>query len=441
MDSSSLFPHTKQDNDTEDLNPVPERRRWFMLAIFSVITSLNAYQWMHIGIVMPSTIYFWNGSLPSSKQGQEDAISWLSMIYMLMYIPMVVPGTWVLNRYGLRVALITGAGLNALGACIKCVSMELSQPHGVETVGALSSFPILMLGQCICALAQVFTLGMPAQLAATWFGESEVALATSIGVFSNQIGECLCGEYNVFKERPKTPPSRAQLKRVPQFEMVDTGDAKLSSYSNSDIDNPDVTTEVAVMKRNFFHQVFCCFKNLSFVLLMICYGVNTGVYYEIGTLLSPMVTNFFPDEHITIGWIGFTMIIAGLFGSIVAGIILRNTGQYRRVFVAFYFLSVISWCTFMGSLYSPHISALFFTVSLLGFFQSGFLPLGFEFAAEITYPIDEAITSGLLNTSAQVFGIALTYSSIALLHSFGPLVTNIFALVCLLVTALPACES
>ncbi|VDO11389.1 unnamed protein product [Rodentolepis nana] len=95
----------------------------------------------------------------------------------------------------------------------------------------------------------------------------------------------------------------------------------------------------------------------------------------------------------------------------------------------------------MGSLYSPHISALFFTVSLLGSFQSGFLPLGFEFAAEITYPIDEAITTGLLNTSASVFGIAFTYSSSALLRSFGPLVTNIFVLVCLLVTALPACES
>ncbi|VDN99856.1 unnamed protein product [Rodentolepis nana] len=313
MDSSSLFPHTKQTIDTEDLNPVPEKRRWFMLAIFSVIASLSTYQWMQIGIVMPSTRYFWNGSLPSSKQGQEDAISWLSMIYMLMYIPMVVPCTWVLNRYGLRVALITGAGLNVLGACIKCVSMELSQPNGVETVAALSSFPILMLGQCICALAQVFTLGMPAQLAATWFGESEVALATSIGVFSNQFGCAIgfglpplmvpppretdndfgelllgfrtllysgavgmlvafCAVFIFFKERPKTPPSRAQLKRVPQFEMIDTGDVKLRSNSNLDIANYDMTTEAAVMKRNFFHQVFCCFKNLSFVLLMICYG-------------------------------------------------------------------------------------------------------------------------------------------------------------------------
>nr|CDS29231.1 expressed protein [Hymenolepis microstoma] len=55
----------------------------------------------------------------------------------------------------------------------------------------------------------------------------------------------------------------------------------------------------------------------------------------------------------------------------------------------------------MGSLYSPHISVLFFTVSLLGFFQSGFLPLGFEFAAEITYPTDEAITSDECTGNAE----------------------------------------
>lgn len=36
------------------------------------------------------------------------------------------------------------------------------------------------------------------------------------------------------------------------------------------------------------------------------------------------------------------------------------------------------------------------------FFMTGYLPIGFEFAAELTYPIPEGTTSGLLNASAQV---------------------------------------
>ena len=34
--------------------------------------------------------------------------------------------------------------------------------------------------------------------------------------------------------------------------------------------------------------------------------------------------------------------------------------------------------------------------------MTGYLPIGFEFAAEITYPAAEGTTSGLLNASAQV---------------------------------------
>jgi len=35
--------------------------------------------------------------------------------------------------------------------------------------------------------------------------------------------------------------------------------------------------------------------------------------------------------------------------------------------------------------------------------MTGYLPIGFEFAAEITYPESEATSSGLLNVSAQVW--------------------------------------
>lgn len=36
------------------------------------------------------------------------------------------------------------------------------------------------------------------------------------------------------------------------------------------------------------------------------------------------------------------------------------------------------------------------------FFMTGYLPLGFEFAVELTYPESEGMSSGLLNVSAQV---------------------------------------
>nr|VZI17508.1 unnamed protein product [Spirometra erinaceieuropaei] len=147
---------------------------------------LNAFQWIHLNIVADSVIYFWNGSLPADPYQQDLSIAWLSMIYMLSYIPLIIPATWLLDRYGLRVSIVLGAVLNALGAWLKCVSVQLSEPVGVLTTAASASFPVLMFAQTICSISQVSLLGMPAQLAVTWFGQNELPLATAIGVFGNQ---------------------------------------------------------------------------------------------------------------------------------------------------------------------------------------------------------------------------------------------------------------
>ena len=50
--------------------------------------------------------------------------------------------------------------------------------------------------------------------------------------------------------------------------------------------------------------------------------------------------------------------------------------------------------------------------------MTGYLPIGFEFGAEITFPESEASSSGLLNCSAQIFGIAVTAGSQALVNHF-----------------------
>lgn len=79
---------------------------------------------------------------------------------------------------------VAGAALNALGAGLKCAAVGRER------------FAVLMAAQVVCACAQLFILGLPARVAAVWFGEAELATATSIGVFGNQ----------VWPARPFTPP-------------------------------------------------------------------------------------------------------------------------------------------------------------------------------------------------------------------------------------------
>jgi len=151
------------------------RRRWFMIFLFASYSMSNAYQWIHLNIIFDKVVLYYNASLPQSTYMKEVAVDWLSMIYMLAYIPLIVPATWLLDRRGLRVVAISATFLNALGAWLKCAAVRPDL------------FAVLMAAQTICAIAQVFILGIPARLAAVWFGPNEVSTATAIGVFGNQV--------------------------------------------------------------------------------------------------------------------------------------------------------------------------------------------------------------------------------------------------------------
>ena len=159
------------------MSPKVYKRRWFMLFLFVAYSFSNAYQWIHLNIIGNVIIKFYNESLPGDSFQQATAIDWLSMIYMLAYIPLIFPATWLLDKKGLRITLICGAFLNALGAWIKCACVSTDR------------FAVLMFAQTICAIAQIFILGIPARLAAVWFGPNQVSTATSIGVFGNQVNE------------------------------------------------------------------------------------------------------------------------------------------------------------------------------------------------------------------------------------------------------------
>lgn len=68
-----------------------------------------------------------------------------------------------------------GAFGTSLGAWIKVVGVA---PH---------LFYVTVIGQAITAMSQVFILGVPPNVAATWFGAEQVSSACSIGVFGNQV--------------------------------------------------------------------------------------------------------------------------------------------------------------------------------------------------------------------------------------------------------------
>ncbi|XP_074078730.1 choline/ethanolamine transporter FLVCR1 [Macrotis lagotis] len=345
------------------------------------------------------------------------------MVYMVAYVPLVLPATWLLEKRGLRAMALAGAGLNALGAWVKCGS------------AAPGRYGLTLLGQLLCAVAQVFLLGLPSHVASVWFGPREVSTACATAVLGNQLGVAVgfllppvlvpntkndtdlvahnirvmfYGTASVstflfiltiiaFKEKPPFPPSEAQAvlqQNPPEY-----------SYKKS---------------------ITNLFKNTPFVLLLISYGTLTGSFYSFSILLNQMVLTYYEGEEISAGLIGLTLVVAGMVGSILCGLWLDCTKTYKQTTVVVYMLSFIGMVIFTFTLDLEYLTIVFITGGILGFFMTGYLPLGFEFAVEITYPEPEGTSSGLLNASAQLFGIFLTFAQGKIILAYDPFAGNLF---------------
>ncbi|XP_027139786.1 choline/ethanolamine transporter flvcr2b isoform X1 [Larimichthys crocea] len=397
-------------------------RRWIMLFLFSAVSASNAFMWLQYGIISNIFMRFYNiDSL---------AIDWLAMIYLLTYIPLIMPVLWLLDNRGIRDVVLVGSAFNCIGAWIKIGSANPNM------------FSVTFFGQFMCSVATVFVLGIPSYLASVWFGEEEVSTACSIGVLGNQLGIAIgflvppilvpnvddmdelahhisimfyitAGVATflfilvvfVFQEHPKLPPTQAQARaRVISPEQY--------SYTAS---------------------ILRLLRNKPFILLIITYGLNVGCFYAVGTLLNRMIIMHYPGEEVNAGRIGLTIVIAGMVGSLICGIWLDKTKTYKQTTLAVYFMSLVGMIVYAATLSLGHLWVVFITAGSLGFFMTGYLPLGFEYAVELTYPESEGTSSGLLNCSAQVFGIIFTICQGKIIDHFGTLAGNIFLCVFLLI--------
>ncbi|XP_026156321.1 feline leukemia virus subgroup C receptor-related protein 2-like isoform X3 [Mastacembelus armatus] len=398
------------------------KRRWVMLLIYSAIVMSNSFMWLQYSIITNVFMRFYSVD--------AQAIDWLCMIFLLTYCIFIFPAMWTLDSRGMRDAMVVGSALNCIGGWIKTGTAYPDM------------FALTFFGQFMCAAATPFMMGIPSRLASLWFGPHEVSTACSIGIIGAQMGIGIgflvppilvpnVDDMNelayhirimfyisagmatlifilvvtVFQEKPEIPPSQAQVqaRNIPRDEY---------SYKAS---------------------ILRLLRNKPFMLLMLSYGLNVGCFYAVSTLLNRMIIEHYPGEEVNAGRIGLTIVIAGMLGSLICGVWLDKTKFYKQTTLVVYLLSLIGMLVYAFTLSLGHLWVVFVTAGVLGFFMTGYLPLGFEYAVELTYPESEGTSSGLLNCSAQIFGIIFTISQGKIIDQWGTLAGNIFLSIFLLI--------
>lgn len=311
---------------------------------------------------------------------------------MLVYVPINFPSEYILDDVSLKLGIFIGTGLTLAGAWVR--------------MGVTSSFTWIIIGQTLAGLGQPFILNAPAKIAAVWFKPESRMIATTVLSVINILGvgigfliPSLFVEDNVSKEEGKS-----------QFFNLVFAEAIIATVCTLPVfvffrEKPPTPPSFAAetKKTSFRNSIWKVMKNKNFVLLLIAFSTVLGNYNCLATIVDLLIKPFGYDESDS-GVLGALLIVAGLIG---AGLL----GWYVEVTKFYKFSIILCLIGFMSSifmnifvLYSYRFVFCGIACFLMGFAALPLLPLSFDLACELTFPIGEAMTTGLLMTGGQIIG-------------------------------------
>ncbi|XP_044259324.1 uncharacterized MFS-type transporter C09D4.1-like isoform X2 [Tribolium madens] len=387
-------------NENENKEEKLSKKRWIILTLYILYAAINAFQWFEYSIIANVVMKFYNISAVS--------VDWTSIIYMALYMPMVIPASYLMEKLDLRQIAVIGVLGTALGTIVKIYSLSPNQIW------------VVYLGQTILSSMQVFILPLPPRIASVWFGPKEVSLACALGVFGTQLGQAVG-----FVVPPIVVKYGEDVDRIGRdLGSLVKGLAWFTlGFVILFVDFPArPATPPNIMKSekiDFLKSLKNLFSNRSFDFHVVAFGINVAVFTSVSTLLNQFFLFHFPNSEEDAGRVGLIMVTLGMVGAIIFGYVLDKTHCYKETALCLNVASFLSIIAFMFSLKSASKILVYISGGSLGLFINAYMPVGLELAIELTYPEPESTTSGILISMTQTLGVLFTLLLGFLFAKFG----------------------
>lgn len=383
--------------------------RWIVLLAFMFVVAINQLLWITFAPITSSAATYYGVS--------DLSIALLSMSFMIVYIVISIPASWVIDTYGIRVAVGIGAALTGIFGLLR----GLVAPN----------YDLVLISQIGIAIGQPFILNAVTKVAARWFPIQERATASGLGSLAMYLG-IMVGMaltpyltlqssiatmlivygivsviaavvfFRLAKERPPTPPC------------------------------PPGQEERSLV----FDGLKQILRRRDFVLLMLIFFVGLGTFNGVTTWIEDIVSprGFSITQA---GLIGGLMVIGGIIGALV----LPSLSDRYRKRTPFLVLAVLgATLGLVGITYATGYWLMLASAFVLGFFLLSAGPIGFQYGAEIAYPAPEGTSTGLLLLMGQISGIIFIFG----MDSFkspgtGSMTPSLVVLIGLMVLSLLLC--
>ncbi|KAG8464055.1 hypothetical protein KFE25_000223 [Diacronema lutheri] len=367
-----------------DAQPTAARARWVVLLLFAIASATNQVAWIAFAPVRDET-----GRAYRVGAGLVDA---LSIVFMVTYLPLAAPATWLLAERGLRPGVLAGAVLTALGCAVRALSLASER-------GATGSYRLLLLGQTVASCGQPFLLNAPPVLAAAWFPPSERATADAAASVAATVGSALG------MLAPLLFPAVPALLRAEAIGAVSVAALLVLLFPAAPRVPPSVAASSSrlPLRASLAHVL----RARGWWPLLAAFALPLGAFNALATLVDGVVSpyGFGPEAASAFGGI---VVGAGLAGSAIVATLADRWRAHRPLLRACFGVALPAGVLLPLALRTRAFSAVALAMALVGGSMMPILPLSYELAAECTYPAPEALTAGLLMAAGSVVGIATT---------------------------------
>ena len=345
--------------------------RWVVLAVFMFINLTIQMLWITFApITGPAAAFY----------GVTDLkIGFLAMSFMIAFIPLSIPVSWVIDTYGFKLAVSIGAVLMGV--------------FGLLRGFAGANYSLVLWSTIGIAAAQPFLLNAWTKVPANWFAIGERATAVGLVTLANLVGTAL---------GMVLTPILTETISIPTVQLIYGGIAAFSSIlfillakeTPPTPPGPEGSEVRALMldglKHAFTVKPFWLYLFVSFIGLGIFNGVTTWVE----NIIRPR--GFTPTDA---GTLGALMLVGGVLGAVIIPPFSDKQRKRQPYILAGMLLAIPG---LIGVAYATSTWLLFLSAFAMGFFLVSTSPIGMQYAAEVTQPTPEGTSNGLI----QLFGQA-----------------------------------
>lgn len=344
--------------------------RWVLLVVFMLINLTIQTLWItYAPITGPAATFY----------GVTDLqIGLLSMVFMIAFVPLSIPVSWLIDTYGFRLAVSIGAILMGV--------------FGIVRGLAGTNYSLVLWSTIGIAIAQPFLLNAWTTIPAKWFAFEERATTVGLITLANLIGTAL---------GMVLTPILIESMSIANVQSIYGGVSAVAAVlfvvlareTPPTPPGPDGSEVRALMLDGLKHAIkvrpFWFDLAVSFIGL----GIFNGVTTWIEAIIRPR--GFTPNDA---GSLGALMIVGGLIGAVVIPA-LSDKQRMRQRYLYVAFIGAIPGM--IGLTFATTSWLLFTSAFAMGFFLVSAMPIAMQYAAEITHPTPEGTSNGLMQLTGQ----------------------------------------